>query len=498
MKKKISGSLFQKVFLATMLFLLSMGLFVYALLAWLMPRTYSNKLSKDLDEQAKGFIAELEQVAFKDCSALFSQFIQSDGIHSVELYTDSGEMLLFPLGQGTGEAYAAGQETAAENTISQNEAVFYEDTPEGNEILSASYYFSFSDSNKRYMLLVYGKAEQISKLRSSFLHVFPLLLCMAILAAFLFSWLYTYIITKPILRIIRISQKMSDLNLEWNLEATRSDELGLLEKSLNFLSHKLAATISDLQSANEKLSQDIEREKALEQARLDFFSAVSHELKTPITIIKGQLEGMLLGIGAYKNHNKYLARSLEIANTMESMVQEILTVTRLEVSSAKDMPPSAENYPPIECIQMIQDYLAENEDIIIKKDLRIHCHMPQKAYISGNKILMEKVFSNLIGNAIKYTPQGAEISITINTAQDGHKFSIENTGTHIPESCFPKLFDAFYRIDPSRSRETGGSGLGLFLVQKILQQHKSHCSVCNTDSGVCFSFVMALGDGKNA
>ena len=134
MKKKISGSLFQKVFLATMLFLLSMGLFVYALLAWLMPRTYSNKLSKDLDEQAKGFIAELEQVAFKDCSALFSQFIQSDGIHSVELYTDSGEMLLFPLGQGTGEAYAAGQETAAENTISQNEAVFYEYTPECNEI----------------------------------------------------------------------------------------------------------------------------------------------------------------------------------------------------------------------------------------------------------------------------------------------------------------------------------------------------------------------------
>lgn len=485
MRKKISGSLFQKVFLITMAFLLSMSLFAYALLAWLMPRIYSNKLSQDLDAQAKAFIAELEQVTLKDCAPLFSQFIQSDGIYSAELYTDSGKSL--PLEQETESSPVTS--TAEEYAAGQNVAIFEGDATENSEILSSSYYFSFAGSNKRYMLLVYGTAEQISELRLSFFRVFPILLCMAILASLLFSWLYTYIITKPILRISRISQKMSDLDLEWNLETTRSDELGLLEKSLHFLSHKLSATISDLQSANEKLSQDIEREKALEQARLDFFSAVSHELKTPITVIKGQLEGMLLGIGAYKDRNKYLARSLEIANTMESMVQEILTVTRLELFHAAESPNITEP-SCFECVQIIQDYLAENEDAIIEKDLHIHCHTPQKAYIPGDKILMEKVFSNLIGNAIKYAPPSAEISITIDTAAGRHRFSIENTGTHIPENCFPKLFDAFYRVDQSRNRKTGGSGLGLYLVQKILQQHGTHCSACNTDSGVCFSFEM--------
>ena len=108
--------------------------------------------------------------------------------------------------------------------------------------------------------------------------------------------------------------------------------------------------------------------------------------------------------------------------------------------------------------------------------------------ISGNKMLMDKVFSNLIGNAVKYSPQGANIHIAAFTEQGQTAFSVENTGTHIPEDSIPRLFDAFYRVDQSRSRKTGGSGLGLYIVQEILRQHKSECAVCNTPSGVKFSF----------
>ncbi|MFR4875337.1 MAG: histidine kinase dimerization/phospho-acceptor domain-containing protein [Ruthenibacterium lactatiformans] len=122
------------------------------------------------------------------------------------------------------------------------------------------------------------------------------------------------------------------MRLEWQLDEHRSDELGVLENSLNTLSRKLSATLEELQSANLQLQKDIEHQKVLEQAQQDFFSSASHELKTPITIIKGQLEGMLLGIGAYKDHEKYLARSLEVAATLETMVQEILTISRLETN----------------------------------------------------------------------------------------------------------------------------------------------------------------------
>lgn len=132
---------------------------------------------------------------------------------------------------------------------------------------------------------------------------------------------------------------------------------------MNTLSRKLSATLEELQSANLQLQKDIEHQKALERAQQDFFSSASHELKTPITIIKGQLEGMLLGIGAYKDHEKYLARSLEVAATLETMVQEILTISRLETNVDFKM----EHF---DCAPMIHGYLREIDDLVATKSYK--------------------------------------------------------------------------------------------------------------------------------
>ena len=351
-------------------------------------------------------------------------------------------------------------------------------------IISNRYSISFLNEDAKYTLVVYGAAGQIVELQRAFGTVLPILAFIVVLVAVITSCCFSCLITKPVLEISQISEKMSDLHFEWQIDEHRKDELGILEKNLNTLSHNLSAALSDLQSANKKLELDIEREKELEQARTDFFSAVSHELKTPITIIKGQLEGMLLGVGAYKDREKYLARSLEIANALEVMVQEILTISRLETAEA-DLKKEC-----LDCFQIIKSYLSETEDLIVKKDLHIQLNIPSKIFINGNKMLMEKVFSNLIGNAIKYSPQGASIRILAFAEHQQWVFSIENTGTHIPEDSISKIFEAFYRIDHSRSRKTGGSGLGLYVTQKILYQHGSECTVCNTQSGVKFSFTI--------
>ena len=277
---------------------------------------------------------------------------------------------------------------------------------------------------------------------------------------------------------------MSDLQLDWELEEQRTDELGTLKKSLNILSRNLQTALSDLKKANAKLEADIEHEKELEQAQMDFFSAASHELKTPITIIKGQLEGMLLKIGVYKDREKYLARSLNVANTLEDMVYELLTISRLQTSN------SDFKIETFDCISLIRGYLSEIEDLIATKNLQLNQNFSTPVIIKGNKILIKKVFSNLIGNAVKYSPQGAIIDISIFKQKDGYLFSIENSGTHIPKEAIPKIFEAFYRVDMSRSRQTGGSGLGLYIVQKILQQHDSCCNVCNTENGVKFFFEL--------
>lgn len=470
MIKRIKSSLLAKVFLITTAMLLFVSLLIFGLLAWLMPQTYANKLNTILDERTQEFVSELEQIPFSESGGLFDQFIADMEINSVELYDSNGNFVSLPTKEFS---------TEWEGNIAQSAVAGLGET---SPVLSNQYYFSFSDCSDRYTLVVYGEAEHISELQESFIRIFPLILLTVLVVALVISWLYSRMITKPVLEISHISEKMSNLQLDWSVDEQRTDELGMLGKSLNRLSHNLSVALSDLQSANKKLEADIEHEKKLEQARTDFFSAVSHELKTPVTIIKGQLEGMLLGIGAYKDREKYLTRSLEIANTLETMVQEILTISRLETAGAdfkKDR---------LDCVQIIRSYLSETEDLIVGKDLQVHLNVPPSTFIIGNKMLMEKVFSNLIGNAIKYSPQGASICISACAEHERINFSIENTGVNIPEDSIPKLFDAFYRVEQSRSRKTGGSGLGLYIVQEILRQHGSECAVCNTQSGVKFSF----------
>ncbi len=471
MIKKIERSLFAKVFITTTLLLLLVSLLVYGILAWIMPKTYSQELNNGLNTKVMEFVSELEQSTLENSGSLFDQFISANDISNIELISQSGEYIPIP---------TMPKETQETTVIQGNTAISGYTIP----TLSSTYYFSFLNSTERYTLVVYGEAAQIAELQQSFIQVFPIILVAAIVIALFASWLYSRIITFPVLRISNISSKMSTMQLDWKLEEKRTDELGILEKSLNTLSRSLSTALSDLKNANTKLEADIEHEKALEQAQMDFFSAASHELKTPITVIKGQLEGMLLGIGAYKDREKYLSRSLEVANTLEIMVQEILTISRLQTPNADY---KAEHF---DCVPIIQGYLRETEDLIVNRELQINLELRAAVFVDGNRLLIEKVFSNLIGNAIKYSPEGAAIDIAAHKQQGKYLFCIENSGTHIPEEALSKIFDAFYRVDQSRNRKTGGSGLGLYIVQKILQQHGSYCSVCNTKTGVQFSFEL--------
>ena len=475
MIKKVKSSLLLKVFMVTAILLMGVSFLVYGVLAWYLPKTYSNNLNTTLDNQTKDFISDVSQIPMEQSGELFDRFLANQNVDSIELFADNGQKIKLPTIQ-----------TDSDDVVFETDGIddFWSGKLYNVPIISSSYPLSFLDENMQYTLVVYGAAEQIAELQQSFIRVLPFLVFVIVFVSMIASWIFSRLITKPILKISNISKEMSQLKFEWQLEERHTDELGILEKSLNHLSQQLGTTLSDLQEANRKLELDIEHEKALEQAQIDFFSAVSHELKTPITIIKGQLEGMLLEIGAYKDHKKYLAKSLEVANTLESMVQEILIVSRLE------SPNAGFKKAPFNCIPLIYNYLRETEDLIMQKDLQIKTDLPKEVTIDGNKMLLEKVFSNLIGNAIKYTPAGAVIHIMVQNVNGHFLFSIENTGTHIPDESIPKLFEAFYRVEQSRSRRTGGSGLGLYVTQKILHQHGSDCTVANTKIGVRFTFTI--------
>ena len=127
------------------------------------------------------------------------------------------------------------------------------------------------------------------------------------------------------------------------------------------------------------------------------------------------------------------------------------------------------------------------EDLIIQKDIDWNENITPDLSVIGDKALIQKVINNLISNAISYSPEGSSIYLTAFAEYGTVQFLLENTGVHIPDLEIPKLFDAFYRVEHSRNKKTGGSGLGLYIVKTILEQHQAEYSITNTERGVLFT-----------
>lgn len=470
MKKKIRDSLFIKIFAVTCLLMVVCCLATYTFIAWLVPQTYSTGLDAALDKEVNAFISELECIAGADSGFLFDEFLLNNTV-LLQLYDENDREIALP------SQYNHDFPKEADDGI-----VF--EGPPSMYGATHSYLFRFHDSEMVYTLSVAGNAESVNQLMDTIRNIIPLLIVMVVFLSIIGAVFYSRYVTRPVIEISRVSEKLSDLDFTWDCTERRSDELGILAHSLNELSRKLSSALNDLQVANSQLEADIERERMLEQAQLDFFSAVSHELKTPITVIKGQLEGMLLNVGKYKEREKYLARSLEVVKAMEGMVQEILTVSRIKSSE------TILQEEIFDFSDMVKKEYGLFEDMVVGKGLEWHEDIQQGLMLRGDKALLGKVVNNLVSNAIHYSPDGSDIFIKVHSWNGKIRFSIENTGVHLPEDDIPKLFDAFYRVERSRSRQTGGSGLGLYIVKMILEQHGADYQIRNTEQGVCFIAVL--------
>jgi len=467
--KKIKASLFAKIFAVTFLLTSICCVLTYAVISWLVPKTYSTTLDENLKNTVTSFITELEATRPLESGILFDEFLLNNNEVLIQLFDASGNAIELP---SQGETKFPRLLTGGTATESSDPAAYR---------ATHSYLFSFAGSNTVYTLVVAGKANEVDLLKNTLASVFVILFFVILVIATLASITYSRYITKPVLRISKVSKNMSELNFDWKCKENRTDELGVLAHSLNEMSKKLSAALENLQEANAKLQADIEHEKELEQTQLDFFSAVSHELKTPITIIKGQTEGMILNVGDYQDRNKYLSRSLEIINTMEVMIQEILTVSRIKSSKVglrKDK---------VDFTNLLKREYALFEDMIVQKEIDWNENVSPALQIVADKMLIQKAINNIVSNAILYSPKGSSIYMDAFLENGTVTFRLENTGVHIPGDEIPKLFDAFYRMEQSRNRRTGGSGLGLYIVKTILKQHNIAYSLRNTEKGVLFS-----------
>jgi two-component system sensor histidine kinase VanS len=295
------------------------------------------------------------------------------------------------------------------------------------------------------------------------------------------AFLYSRFLAKPIVDISNVSKRITALDMAWRCDVSRSDEIGTLAANLNEMAGKLDGTMKELQAANEKLQADIEREREQERRRRDFFSAISHELKTPVTILKGELDGMILNVGKFKDRDKYLQEAYETTESIEKLVREIMTLAKLDTISLKP-----EN---VKLSDLTDDCLRTYEVLARNKHIKIGSCYEDDATVNVDKGQMRTVLSNIIGNAVKHSPDNGIVDIRASNKNGKVIFTVENSGVHIDPAELGKIWEPFYRTDKSRSRDTGGSGLGLYIVKTILDLHRFEYRLENTDSGMRFTVL---------
>ncbi len=464
MIRKIKSKLSVKVFLITSMLMVACCSVTYLCIAHFAPYIYSHDLA-EVEELADMLSEELSHIPKEEVQ----YFIQGYNDILTKQYDDEFAFHLF---QNSGNEIALSDL----NEFTGNKVDDYKSTDTTRE-----YEISFADSTEAYILLLAKNTNKESQVVLALQKTLPILSVAILLVSVIAAFFYTWYMTKPIKKISKLSKQMADMDFSGLCPTNRTDEIGVLSHSLNDLSKKLAAALSELQEANQKLQADIDMERRLEKQRVEFFAAASHELKTPITIIKGQLQGMLYQVGRYKDRETYLAQSLEITDTLGKMVQELLTISRL------DTPGYTCKKSNLNLSNFIIDRITVFEDLFMQKDLTVEQSISPEIYILGDMQLLQKALDNLLGNAAAYSGAGNQILIKLWKETETTTLTIENTGAHIPDEAISKLFEPFYRVDQSRNRQTGGTGLGLYIVKTILDLHGAKIEITNTIQGVIVS-----------
>ena len=464
MIKKIKSKLSVKVFLITSILMVACCSVTYLCIAHFAPYIYSHDLA-EVEELADMLSEELSHIPKEEVQ----YFIQGYNDILTKQYDDEFAFHLF---QNSGNEIALSDL----NEFTGNKIDDYKSTDTTRE-----YEISFADSTEAYILLLAKNTNKESQVVLALQKTLPILSVAILLVSVIAAFFYTWYMTKPIKKISKLSKQMADMDFSGLCPTNRTDEIGVLSHSLNDLSKKLAAALSELQEANQKLQADIDMERRLEKQRVEFFAAASHELKTPITIIKGQLQGMLYQVGRYKDRETYLAQSLEITDTLGKMVQELLTISRL------DTPGYTCKKSNLNLSNFIIDRVTSFEDLFMQKDLIVEQSISPEIYILGDMQLLQKALDNLLGNAAAYSGAGNQVLIKLWKETETTTLTIENTGAYIPDEAISKLFEPFYRVDQSRNRQTGGTGLGLYIVKTILDLHGAKIEITNTIQGVIVS-----------
>ncbi len=451
MRKKIKNSLSIKVFLWVFSVLTICSVLIYGIVLTVLPKQYQITYDKKLNDNTEILVSKLEKLHYQDAAKEIYNFCIQNNV----AITLSGKEEMLNFGE-----------------------IITEDVTAATSSIATTVTFLGEEAER--VLIVSSISQTADMIFGLMLRFLPPVLGIITLLSFFSAYICSKVIVTPIATLSQISKRMTSFDMTWNWEINSQDEIGVLASSLNTMASRLQKTMEALKNANQQLAADMDQCKALEIQRRNFFAAASHELKTPLTILKGQIENMMLGYGDYKNHEKYLPEALQAAENMEYLVKEITAISKMERI------PLQESLQEVSLLTSTLDTIQALLPLAQDKHIQIHQKISRDIVLSVQPNLWRKALSNIIGNAIRHSPSGEEVFISLQPWEKGMALVIENTGVTIPQDDLSHIFTPFYRADKSRNKATGGSGLGLYIVKTILDLHNMDYLMKNTPKGVAF------------
>ena len=300
--------------------------------------------------------------------------------------------------------------------------------------------------------------------------------------------------TEPILELNNIAKRMSNLDFSKKYKATKAkDEINDLGISINTMSEKLEKTIKQLRNSNIELERDIEEKSKIDEMRKSFISDVSHELKTPIALIQGYSEGLLENVNTDEESRKFYAEViLDESNKMDRLVKQLLELMKLEYGKREF------NDKEFNIVEVEQEVIRKSKVMLEENNIKVKWQNTDEINVFADDFYIEQVITNYITNAIKNaksTTNGEKI-IKIENEIDNEKNKVRvkvfNSGDNIKEEDLNRIWNRFYKVDESRNREDGGTGIGLSFVKAIMNNYDNKYGVTNKEDGVEFYFELDL------
>ena len=429
--------LFPKTFLYTFLMLLFITTSMHLMIYFFYPKVYLSRMQDHLEQKLEELQQEIKRNTTEEAVQIFSDFAKENSVNvTVEEagseVTYMGMNFQISLYSDMDTVFNVSNLENAESIIVKNKTM---ETIDGAQI----------------SVKVLASAMPVKEAVDMITFLLPFTFGATILFSILFAYLYSRHITRPIFHMLEVTNDMKHLKPEAAFEVQDEDEMGILAEQINQVYEQLLTTIRSLDEEKEHML-------AVEKSKTVFLRSASHELKTPLSGLRILLENMQYNIGKYKDRDKYLEEAVAKVDELSGMVKDILDTSKVQDLQADE---KQKLYADEEIGAVLQEYAMQIAD----KELEVADNVPKDCVLLMSRNAFQKVWSNLIGNAVQYTEQGGQI--TIGTEAD--KIWIENSCTPLTEEQLAYIYEPFYRVDDMRAA-SGGNGLGLYVVRELLKK----------------------------